>query len=410
MALTIIWVLFFIVAFIVAIYRAVIFHEWDIFKTLVDGMFDSAKSSVLDVAFPLAGNMIFFLGLMKIAEHAGAIQKLAKWINPFMKRLFPSIPNHHPAMGEMVLNFSANMLGLDSASTPFGLKAMESLQTLNPQKDTATNAQIMFLVIHTSGPTLIPLSIITYRMALGSINPTSVFIPCILGTVTTVIVSIIIVSFWQKLQWDIILVSWLMSIVIIVTGIAWGMYSLSAEHKLIVGKTVGNAFLFFIVVVIICGGLWKRVNVFQSFIEGASHGFTIIFKIIPYLVGMLVAIRVFRDCGALDYMEHGIGKLLQIFGVGQEVVPALPTALMKPFSGAAARGLMIDTMKTYSPDSFTGQLACIFQGSADTTLYIIALYFGSVGIRKIRYAIWAGMITDFIGVMIAIFLAYIFFR
>ncbi len=408
MALNIVWIAFFVIALVIALVKCIFLGETTIFKTLVDGMFDAAKSSVVDVAFPLAGTMVFFLGLMNIAEKAGAIQLLARKLNPFMKRLFPGVPENHPAMGEMVMNFSANMLGLDNAATPFGLKAMNSLQTLNPDKETATNAQIMFLVLHTSGLTLIPLSIIAYRLTAGSTDATSIFIPCVAATVMTTLFSIIIVGIKQRLRWDLVLTGWLVGIMALVGLLLVSVYYMTPEVKNTFTTVSGNLILLIIVVAIIVGGAVKKVSVFDTFIEGAKEGFAVVVKIIPYLVGMLVAIRVFRDSGALGYVTDAIGYLLHLTGMNTDFVPALPTAIMKPFSGSGARGLMLDTMKVYGPDSFVGKLACTFQGSADSTFYILALYFGSVGIRKVRYSVWAGMLADFAGVIFAIIIMYIF--
>ena len=409
MALNIVWILFFVIAFVIALIRLIFFHDVEIFKTLTDGVFDSAKSSVIDVAFPLAGTMIFFLGLMNIAEKAGAINKVAKLLNPFMKRLFPGVPENHPAMGEMVMNFSANMLGLDNAATPFGLKAMNSLQELNPKKDTATDAQIMFLVLHTSGLTIIPLSIIAYRLAAGSHEPASVFIACVLGTVCTTIAAIILVGIRQRLKWDAVLIGWIVGIIAIVSGLLFWVDSMSLAQRDIFSKVVGSL-LFAIIVGIIVAAAYKKVSVFDAFIDGAKNGFEVIVKIMPYLVGMLVAIRVFRDCGALGYITDGISWMIHAIGFNTDFVPALPVAIMKPFSGSGARGLMIDVMKTAGPDSFVGKLACTFQGSADTTFYILALYFGSVGIKKVRYAVWAGLLADMIGVIAAILISYVMFH
>jgi spore maturation protein SpmA len=410
MALNIIWIAFFVIGFIIALFKLIILGDTNIFKLLTDGIFDSAKSSVMEVALPLAGTMVFFLGLMNIAEKAGAIQKLAKWMNPFLSRLFPEVPKNHPAMGHMVLNFSANMLGLDNAATPFGLKAMESLQSLNPEKEKATNAQIMFLVLHTSGLTIIPLTIISYRLAAGSHDAASIFIPCVLATIGTTLASILMVGIYQKLKWDLVLVSWIVGLVGLMTGILFFVNALSPEHKEIVSKVVGNGLLLFIIVLIIIGGVYKKISVFDAFIEGAKNGFDVVVKIIPYLVAMLVAIRVFRDSGAMGYIINSLSYLIHLTGVNTEFMGALPVAIMKPLSGSGARGLMLDIFKTQGPDSFVGKLASIFQGSADTTFYIIALYFGSVGIKKVRYAVWAGLFADFIGVVIAIFIGYIFFK
>jgi len=410
MALNIIWIAFFVIAFVVALFKLIFLGDTEIFKLLADGLFDSAKSSVIDVAFPLAGTMVFFLGLMNIAEKAGAIQKLAKMMNPFLSRLFPEVPQNHPAMGQMVMNFSANMLGLDNAATPFGLKAMESLQSLNPEKERATNAQIMFLVLHTSGLTIIPLTIISYRLAAGSLDAASIFIPCVLATIGTTLASIIVVGIYQKIKWDRVLISWLLGLVLFMGTVLFGVNNLSPIQKELFSKIAGSSILIGIVVTIILGGAYKKVSVFDAFIEGAKNGFDVIVKIIPYLVAMLVAIRVFRDSGAMIYVLNGISFLIQLTGMNTDFVGALPVAIMKPLSGSGARGMMLDIFQTQGPDSFVGKLASIFQGSADTTFYIIALYFGSVGIKKVRYAVWAGLFADLIGVVIAIFIGYSFFH
>lgn len=383
-----------------------------IFKTLADGLFDAAKTSVTDVAFPLAGTMVFFLGIMNIAEKAGAINWLARKLNPVMKRLFPEVPEGHPAMGEMVMNFSANLLGLDNAATPFGLKAMQSLQSLNPDKEKATNSQIMFLVLHTSGLTIIPLSIITYRIAGGSTQATSIFIPCVLATLCTTLVSIVVVSFMQKVKWDIVLIGALAAMVALIGGTLYGVSTMTEEQRTVFSNIIGNALLLAIVVAIIVAGAIKKVSVFDTFLDGAKEGFGVVIKIIPYLVGFLVAIRLFRDSGALGYVTDGIAFLLQKTGINTDFVPSLPVAIMKPFSGSGARGLMLDVFKNpdYGPDSFVGKVASIFQGSADTTFYIIALYFGSVGIKKVRHAIWAGMLADVIGIVAAVIIGYFFFK
>jgi spore maturation protein SpmA len=410
MALNIVWVAFIVIAFIIALIKFIFLGDTTIFKVLVDGIFDSAKSSVVDVAFSLAGTMVFFLGLMNIAKEAGAINWLARKLNPFMKRLFPEVPDGHPAMGEMVMNFSANMLGLDNAATPFGLKAMKSLEDINPNKGTASNAQIMFLVLHTSGLVLIPLSIFTYRIAAGSTDATSVFVPCVLGTVITTLAAIFVVGIKQRLKWDFVLLAWVSVILLLVAALMGAVFFMSTETRNTFSTVSGNLVLLIIIVTIILGGVWKKVSIFDAFIEGAKEGFNVVIKIIPYLVGMLVAIRVFRDSGALNYLTDGIAWVLHQTGVNTDFVPALPTAIMKPFSGSGARGLMIDTMKAYGPDSFIGKTACTFQGSADTTFYILALYFGSVGIKNVRYSVWAGMAADFIGVIAAILISYVFFH
>jgi spore maturation protein SpmA len=418
MALNYVWIAFFLIGLVVALFKLVVLQDYEIFKKLVDGIFDAAKGSVMDVAFPLTGVMVFFMGLMNVGEKAGAVNFLARILNPFMRRLFPGVPDRHPAMGQMVMNFSANMLGLDNAATPFGLKAMESLQTLNPQKDTATNAQIMFLVLHTSGLTLLPLTIFAYRAGAGSVDPTSVFIPCVLGTVMTTVASIIITGIWQRIKFDWVLGGWIVAILAAVAGFMLFVSSLPSQAQVTevslltretFSKVFGNLILFLVVATFIIGGMRKRINVFDAFIEGAKGGWEVIVKIIPYLVGMLVGIRVFRESGALDFIIDGLSWAITSIGFGNEFVPALPVAIMKPFSGSGARGLMLDLFKTHGPDSFVGQMASTFQGSADTTFYILALYFGSVGIKKVRHAIWAGLAADFIGVIAAIIIAYYFF-
>ncbi len=414
MVLNYVWIFFFLVGFLIALAKLIILGDTEIFNTMVEGIFTAAKDSVVSVGLPLAGTMIFFLGIMKIAEKAGAINFLARLLNPFLKRLFPEIPDKHPAMGEMVMNFSANMLGLDNAATPFGLKAMKSLEELNPEKGTATNSQIMFLVMHTSGLTLIPLSIIGYRVAstIKSTEPASIFVPCVLATVIATIASVVIVGIKQRLKFDAVLLGWIGSMLLLVIGILIVIQHLPNDSKEIVSKVSGNLILLGIIVAIIIGGLWKKINVFDSFIDGAKEGFDVVLKILPYLVAMLVAIRVFRDSGALTYVVDAMKFIIARIGVNTDFVDALPVAIMKPFSGSGARGLLLDIYSNpaLGPDSFVGKMASIFQGSADTTFYIIALYFGSVGIKKIRYAVWAGLMADFIGVIAAIIIGYIFFH
>ncbi len=414
MVLNYVWIFFFLVGFLIALAKLIILGDTEIFNTMVEGIFTAAKDSVVSVGLPLAGTMIFFLGIMKIAEKAGAINFLARLLNPFLKRLFPEIPDKHPAMGEMVMNFSANMLGLDNAATPFGLKAMKSLEELNPEKGTATNSQIMFLVMHTSGLTLIPLSIIGYRVAstIKSTEPASIFVPCVLATVIATIASVVIVGIKQRLKFDAVLLGWIGSMLLLVIGILIVIQHLPNDSKEIVSKVSGNLILLGIIVAIIIGGLWKKINVFDSFIDGAKEGFDVVLKILPYLVAMLVAIRVFRDSGALTYVVDAMKFMIARIGVNTDFVDALPVAIMKPFSGSGARGLLLDIYSNpaLGPDSFVGKMASIFQGSADTTFYIIALYFGSVGIKKIRYAVWAGLMADFIGVIAAIIIGYIFFH
>ena len=410
MALNIVWFAFFVIAFGVACFKLVVLGDTQVFKTLGDGIFDAAKTSVTDVAFPLAGAMIFFLGLLNIAEKAGLVRFLSRMLGPFFRRLFPSVPKDHPAIGQMVMNFSANLLGLDNAATPFALKAMDSLQSLNPQKETASDAQIMFLVLHTSGLTLIPLSIFAYRAGMHSVDPTAIFIPCIVTTVSATLLSILVMVFVQRIKIDWVLTASLLALAALVGGLLWLVAHLSPTERSNFSQISGNLVLLLVVVGFISAGMYKRVPLFEAFVEGAKEGWTVIVRILPYLVGMLVAVRVFRDCGALDYVVGGIGWVAHQVGLNTDFIPALPVAIMRPFSASGSRGLMLDVMQHYTPDSFQGKLACIMQNSAETTFYIIALYFGSVGIKKVRYAVWAGLSADLLGVLCAIAVAYIFFH
>ncbi|MGI9191214.1 MAG: nucleoside recognition domain-containing protein [Chitinophagaceae bacterium] len=412
MVLNYVWAFFFIVAFIIGLYKLLLLGQTDVFSLMVEGLFKTAKDAVVDVALPLAGTMIFFLGLMKIAEAAGAVRFLARLLNPLLRRLFPEVPEKHPALGEMVMNFSANLLGLDNAATPFGLKAMKSLESLNPNPGTATNAQIMFLVMHTSGLTLIPLSIIGYRVAAHSTQPAAIFVPCVLATLLTTLASIFIVGIKQKLRFDGVLLAWLGGLLALIIALLTYIHTLSDVQKELVSKVSGNLILMAIITLIVSVALWKKVKVFDSFIDGAKEGFGVVLSILPYLVGMLVSIRVFRDSGALGFITDGMAWCIAQLGLNTDFTPALPVAIMKPFSGSGARGLLIDVYNNpaFGPDSFVGQLGSIFQGSADTTFYILALYFGAVGVRKIRYALWAGLMADLLGVIAAIFIGYVFFH
>jgi spore maturation protein SpmA len=411
MALNYIWAAFFVVAFVVALLKLIFLGDTEIFKLIVEGMFDSAKVAVVDIALPLAGVMTFFLGLLNVGEKAGAINFMARIIGPFFHKLFPEVPKNHPANGQMIMNFSANMLGLDNAATPFGLKAMQSLQELNPSKDTASNAQIMFLVLHTSGLTIIPLSIMAQRAILGAKDPSDIFIPCLIGTYVTTVVSILIVGTYQRINFfNRIVIGWLGGITLAIALLLWYLSGLSKEGLETFSKITGSMILMLIVVSFLVGALIRKVNIFDTFIEGAKVGFETSVKIMPYLVGMLVAISAFRNAGAMAYLVDGFKWLIALTGVNTDFTDALPVALMKPLSGSGARALMIDSMKQFGPDSFIGRLVCIFQGSADTTFYIVALYFGSVGIKNTRYAIVAGLIADFVGVIAGILLGYLFFH
>jgi len=411
MALNYIWIGFFLVGFVAALAQLIFLGDTEIFKRIIDGTFDAAKMGVMDIALPLAGVMTLWLGIMNIGEKAGAVGWLAKLISPFFSRIFPEVPKDHPATGHMVMNFSANLLGLDNAATPFGLKAMESLQTLNPNKDTASNAQIMFLVLHTSGLTLIPLAIMAQRAILGAKDPSDIFIPCMIATYVATVAGIIAVSIRQRINLlNGVVLGWLGGMTAAIAALIWYFTAFLTKPEIeTVSKVASNLILFSIIVAFIVAAMIRRVNVYEAFIEGAKGGIQTSLTIIPYLVGMLVAISVIRNAGVLGFVVQGLEWLIRMAGLDTGFTPALPTALMKPLSGSGSRALMIDAMKTYGVDSFVGRLACIFQGSADTTFYIVALYFGSVGVRKTRYAISCGLIADLAGIVAAIAVAYVFF-
>ncbi|QJD90482.1 hypothetical protein HH213_10530 [Duganella dendranthematis] len=412
MSLNYIWSGFFLVGFLAALAQFLFLGDTEIFKRIIDGTFDSARTGVMDIALPLAGVMTLWLGIMNIGEKAGAIDLLAKLIAPFFSRIFPGVPSSHPATGHMVMNFSANLLGLDNAATPFGLKAMESLQTLNPNKDEPTDAQIMFLVLHTSGLTLIPLAIMAQRSILGAADPSDIFIPCMVATYVATMTGIIAVSIRQRINlFNRVVVGWLGGITAFIVGLVWYFTNYLTKPEIeTFSKVFSNFVLMAVIGGFIIGALRKKVNVYEAFIEGAKGGIQTSLTVIPYLVGMLVAISVIRNAGLLGFVVQGFSWLFSHLGVNTDFVSALPTALMKPLSGSAAKAMMIDTMQTYGVDSFVGRLACVFQGSADTTFYIVALYFGSVGIRKTRYAISCGLIADFAGVLAAIAISYVFFH
>ncbi len=412
MALNYLWSSFFLVGFLAALGQWLFLGDVEVFKRIVDGTFESARMSVMEIALPLAGVMTLWLGLLRIGEKAGAIDVLAKIIGPFFSRIFPDVPREHPATGHMVMNFSANLLGLDNAATPFGLKAMESLQTLNPDKETASDAQIMFLVLHTSGLTLIPLAIMAQRAILGAHDPSDIFIPCIIATYVAALVGLIGVAIRQRINlFNRVVLAWLGGISLFLASFVWYLSRYMTRAEIEVFSKVGSNLLLLLVIVgFIFGALRKKVNVYDAFIEGAKGGIQTSLTIIPYLVGMLVAISVLRNSGVMDFIVNGFSWAFAHAGVNTDFTAALPTALMKPLSGSGSKAMMIDAMKTYGVDSFVGRLTCIFQGSADTTFYIVALYFGSVGIKKTRYAIGLGLLADFAGVVAAIFVAYLFFH
>ena len=411
MLLNYIWIGFFLVAFVVALASFLFTGDAQVFKAIIDATFSAAKMAVLDIALPLAGVMTLWLGLMNVGEKAGAIRFLSKIVGPFFSKLFPEIPANHPATGQLLLNFSANMLGLDNAATPLGLKAMESMQQLNPQKDTASNAQIMFLAINTSGLTIIPIAVLAQRAVMGAANPTDVFVPLLIATYCSTLGGIIYVAIRQKINlFNKTVLAWLGGITLFIGLLMAYCMSLSPERLARFSNIAGNGILLLVITAFIGGGLYKRINVYEAFIEGAKDGFKTTVKIIPYLVAMLVGIGVFRASGAMGYLIDALAWCADAVGLNTDFVGALPTAFMKPLSGSGAKAMMIEAMGNYGADSFVGRLACLFQGSADTTFYIIALYFGSVGIRKTRYSVQAGLIADLIGVVAAILVAYVFFH
>ena len=411
MALNYIWTGFFLVGFVAALAQWLFLGDSEIFKRVIDGTFSSAKMAVMDIALPLAGVMTLWLGIMNIGEKAGAINLFARIIAPFFSRIFPGVPREHPANGHMVMNFSANILGLDNAATPFGLKAMESLQTLNPRKDEASDAQIMFLVIQTSGLTVIPLAIMAQRAILGAANPADVFIPTLIATFCSTLTGIVAVSLRQRINLlDPVVFGWIGGLTAVIGALVFYITNYLAKAEIeLVSVVAANLILFSIIAAFMVAALRKGVNVFEAFIAGAKGGIETSLKIIPYLVGMLVAISVVRNSGILGLIVSGFSWVFTQLGLPTDFVGALPTALMKPLSGSGSRAMMIDAMTTYGVDSFVGRLASILQGAADTTFYIVALYFGSVGIRKTRYAIGYGLLADLAGVIAAIFVAYLFF-
>lgn len=409
MVLNYIWVSFFILAFVIALARMVFMGDMEVFPAMMNSTFDSSKTA-FEISLGLTGVLSLWLGIMKIGERGGVINVLARMLSPVFSKVFPDIPKGHPVTGSIFMNMAANMLGLDNAATPLGLKAMEQLQELNPRKDTATNPMIMFLVLNTSGLTLIPVSIMVYRSQLGAAQPTDIFIPILLATFFSTIAGLIITSIYQKINLiNKVMMLTLGGMAVIVSLIIWGFGQMSKDTMNVVSTSVANILLMTIIVLFIFAGLRKKVNVYDAFIEGAKDGFTTAVRIIPYLVAILVGIGVFRASGAMDMLVDGIGWCVSAVGGDSQFVGALPTALMKPLSGSGARGMMVDAMTTYGADSFVGRLSCIFQGSTDTTFYILAVYFGSVNIRYTRHAVACGLLADLAGVVAAIAIAYMFF-
>ncbi|MBM6662558.1 nucleoside recognition domain-containing protein [Marseilla massiliensis] len=409
MVLNYIWISFFVIAFAIGVVKLVLMGDTGVFPAMIDSTFASSKTA-FEISLGLTGVLSLWLGIMKIGERGGVVDALSRLLSPVFTRLFPDIPKGHPATGSIFMNIAANMLGLDNAATPLGLRAMEQLQGLNPRKDTATNPMIMFLVLNTSGLTIIPVSILVYRAQMGAGQPTDVFIPILLATFFSTLAGIVATSIYQRINLlNRTLLLTLGGMCVAVAAVIWGFGQMDKDRMNLVSTSVANILLMTIIVAFILAGMRRRVNVYDAFIEGAKEGFTTAVRIIPYLVAILVGIGVFRASGAMDMIVGGVRWAVEACGGNSDFVGALPTALMKPLSGSGARGMMVDAMATYGPDSFVGRLSCIFQGSTDTTFYILAVYFGSVGIRYTRHAVACGLLADLAGVVAAIGVCYMFF-
>ena len=408
MVLNYIWIGFFLISFLVAVVQ-LLMGNTQVFPAMMDSTFSSARTA-FDISIGLTGTLCLWMGIMKIGEKGGLVNAISRLLSPVFTRLFPEIPAGHPAFGHIFMNLGANMLGLDNAATPLGLKAMEEMQTLNPEKERATNAMIMFLVLNTSGLTLVPISILIYRSQMGAAQPMDVFIPILLTTTIATMAAIVITSLYQRINlFNRAIMGLLLSLCLLVSGMVWLATQLSQTELGVWSTSAANILLFGIIILFIVAGMRKRVNVYDAFIEGAKGGFETAVRIIPYLVAILVAIGVFRACGAMDILIDLLTRGVRAIGLNADWVAALPTALMKPLSGSGARGMMVDAMNTYGADSFVGRLSCLFQGATDTTFYILAVYFGSVGVRNTRHAVACGLLTDLVGVVAAIVVAYLFF-
>ncbi|MFA9390629.1 MAG: nucleoside recognition domain-containing protein [Prolixibacteraceae bacterium] len=410
MALNYIWIFFFLIAFVVALIKLVFFQDYQVFYTIVMSTFEMAKTG-FEISIGLTGVLTLWMGIMRIGEKGGIVKLLSRIIGPFFEKIFPELGKDHPAYGSITMNVAANMLNLDNAATPMGLQAMKEMQLSNPDKDTASNAQIMFMVLNTSGLTIIPVSIMVYRSQLGAVNPTDIFIPLLISTFFSTLAGLISVAIFQRINlFNKVILLWLGGMTAVILGIIWYFSTLGQEQVQIVSNVASGVIIFSIIISFILLAVRKRVNVYETFVEGAKDGFKTAIKIIPYLVAILVAVGVFRASGAMDYLTGGIRWMVGMMGFNTDFVDALPVAFMKPLSGSGARGLMFDAMNTYGADSFVGRLASTFQGSTDTTFYILAVYFGSVGIKRTRHALACGLIADFAGIVAAIFVAYLFFH
>lgn len=411
MVLSYIWLSFFLLAFLIALIKWIFAGDQQIFQVLVDGIFKAANDG-FEISLNLVGLMALFLGFMKIGEKAGAINFLSRIVGPFFSRLFPDIPKNHPSIGHMMMNFSANLLGLDNAATPFGLKAMESLQELNPDKERASNAQIMFLALHASGLTLIPVSIIAMRASMNppAEHPTDIFVPCMIVTFVATMAAMITVSIKQRINLiQPVIIAWVLGISALIASLVWYLTTMAQDELQLFSITLSNGLILLIFLVFLLGAMYKKVNVFEAFVDGAKGGFEIAVRIIPYLIGMLVAISVLRTSGVFTYIIEVLHSFFGMLGINTDFVGALPTALMKPLSGSGARGMMVEAMNTHGADSFIGKLSSIFQGTSDTTFYVVAVYFGSVAVKNTRYAIPAMLLADLVGVITAIIIGYMFF-
>ena len=409
MVLNYIWIAFFLIAFVIALVRLLFFGDTEVFPAIMNSTFDTSKTA-FEISIGLTGVLSLWLGVMKIGEKGGVVAAIARVLSPVFKRLFPGVPEGHPVIGNIFMNISANMLGLDNAATPLGLKAMEGLQELNPRKDTASDAMIMFLVLNTSGLTLIPVSIMVYRAQMGAAQPTDIFVPILIATFCSTLAGIVVTCLYQRINlFQRTLLLTLGGLSLGVAALVWGFSRLDAAAMNTVGTSAANILLFTIIICFLLAGVRRRINVYDAFVEGAKEGFGTAVRIIPYLVAMLVGIGVFRASGAMDWLIEGVKWTVGLFGGDTQWAGALPTALMKPLSGSGARGMMVDAMQTYGADSFVGRLSCIFQGSTDTTFYILAVYFGSVGVTRTRHAVACGLLADLAGVVAAVGVCYLFF-
>jgi spore maturation protein SpmA len=409
MTLNYIWIGFFLIAFVVALVKLLVLGDAEVFPNVVGATFDMAKTG-FEISLFLTGVISLWLGIMRIGEKGGVVALLSRLVSPLFARLFPDIPKDHPVFGPMLMNFSMNFLGLDNAATPLGLKAMEGMQSLNPSKHTASNAQIMFLVLNTSGLTAIPISVMVYRAQMGAADPSDIFIPILLATYISTFVGLLTVAIIQGINLlDRVVLAYLGTFSLLIAGLIYWFSGLPQEELGRISGIASNLILYSIIVAFLLMGLRSKINVYDAFIDGAKEGFKMAISIVPYLIAMLVAIGVFRASGAMDYLVDGMAWVVGLTGLNTDFVAALPTAIMKPLSGSGARGMMLETMQTYGADSFQGRLASIMQGSTETTLYVVAVYFGAVKIRNSRYAITAGLIADLAGLLAAIFIAYMFF-